>query len=431
MAQEVSCKIIRTVLDFAREVGGQESVDALVEAAGIPFEELNDEHNWIDHDAEKRMFRALDEKTSTENAAFRCGEYGVRAGSFGGLEVFIRALMRPRGAYAKVPYIANRLAKVGKMSVQALDSNSARVSYRYFDGYESIPEICEHRRGLLASIPMFWGLPGASVEESSCSARGDEVCAYRITWLEPVKRRMILYGLGLGAVVGIGFAVSAVLGVVELALGWSIVAAMALPLGGALAGLTLDQLRQIGASRDVIRRQNFILSDQLHRLEEKFRQAEELAGHLEVSVAERTEELEHELKRLSIMTDLGKVIGSAKTAEETVELAARGVTRLVPGSGSGLILVGALDSLTSLDGVDPDRIAKGVIQFLEADADWRIFKEPEGGSMLWFRLWRDDTTLGTLVVARTADEEHFNVRDIEIGRAYGQLTVAVLERFSG
>ena len=176
MAQEVSCKIIRTVLDYAESHGGAEAIDQIVAAAHLPLATLRDENAWIDHDTEKRIFRVLDEIVGMKNAAYHCGEYGVRHKSFGALDTFMRALMRPKNVYSRVPYLANRLAKVGTMEIEKLGPSSAQVTYRYHDDYDSIVEICENRRGMLASVPTLWGLPPATVEETECSARGAAVC---------------------------------------------------------------------------------------------------------------------------------------------------------------------------------------------------------------------------------------------------------------
>jgi len=103
VAQEVSCKIIRTVLDYAESHGGAEAIDQIVAAAHLPLATLRDENAWIDHDTEKRIFRVLDEIVGMKNAAYHCGEYGVRHKSFGALDTFMRALMRPRTSTAVCP----------------------------------------------------------------------------------------------------------------------------------------------------------------------------------------------------------------------------------------------------------------------------------------------------------------------------------------
>lgn len=436
MSQEVSCKIIRTVLDYARAQGGDRAVERIVEEAAVSVETLSDENAWIDHAAEKRIFRALDEILGEKNAAYKCGEYGIRVGSFGALETFIRALLRPKNVYGRVPYIANRLAKVGTMSIAALTRKTARVQYRYDEPFESIVEICENRRGMLAAIPVVWGLPPATVDERECSARGGEVCDYRIEWSEPLRDRTRLRWALMGAAVGAAVVVAAAYSRLDVGRLESGVIAVLFCVVGWVIGHALDQARQMAATRQVVASQNEELSSQLLDLEAKFRELDELNNHLEEQVAKRTAQLEQSLARLRRVNALSREIGETLAQDEIVDVAFRGLEELV--GATGCLLQPSRTRFDQTGGMAspiPERreippefdkeVVREVAKMIKSKRAHRT-ADLVTAHMLCLPLSAGDEVLGNLTIVRSAERGEFSDSDIEICRTFADIVTAAL-----
>jgi hypothetical protein len=436
VTQEVSCKIIRNVLDFARQHGGERAVSRIVDVAGVPYETLRDENAWIDHDAEKRIFRALDDILHVDRPAYQCGEHGVLAGSMGALDVLVRSLLRPHNAYARLPYIANRLAKVGKLEVVAIGPNRAHVRYRYREPFESIREICENRRGMLAAVPRLWGLPRATIEERECSADGGEVCDYHIDWVEPLEDRMRLRCAAAGALSGATLMVLTAENVLRI--GWIAAGAAAglAVIGGWLIGDAWDSGREMQAVRALVAQQNEKLAQQLVALEHKFRELDQHREVLESQVADRTVELERGLARLKRLNELSRVITATLDAPAIVELAlgslgdlfdARGHL-LAPAKsafdedGSGASPVPTEATLTDRE----RRAAHDLADKLCAEGLEHLGARIGDDHSLTVLLSSSEDPLGTLTVVR--DEEHgeFGPRDVEVARLLADIFASAL-----
>jgi hypothetical protein len=437
VTQEVSCKIIRTVLDFARHKRGEQAVERIVEVAGLPYDVLHDENAWIDHEVEKRIFRELDDILEMKRAAFHCGEHGMRAGSFGALEVLVRALLRPRNVYARLPYIANRVAKVGKMKVLDLKSQSARVQYRYSKEFESIPEICDNRQGMLAALPVLWGLPPASIEERECSAKGGRVCDYRITWVEPLEDRMRLRCALVGGLLGGG-----VLGAVAenvIHIGWigGAAAAALLVIGGWIVGDTWDQAREMKAVRGIVALQNEKLAQQLLALEQKFREVEQLNAVLEGQVGERASELERELRRLRRLNELSRAITTTLDAKSIVDLAITSLPDLFHANGWLLApcatpfdhagsSASPVPQVSKLDEPERETVTQLIEDMRAKDESHRAARIGKKKQSLTMVLTSGGDPLGTITITRHEQHGQFGARDVEVCRLLADILIGAL-----
>ena len=68
------------------------------------------------------------------------------------------------------------------MAPAEVSARSTVIEARNRLGIARHPQLCDYTRGMLSQPPMLFGLPPATVEESSCAARGDDVCLYTVSW---------------------------------------------------------------------------------------------------------------------------------------------------------------------------------------------------------------------------------------------------------
>jgi len=67
------------------------------------------------------------------------------------------------------------------MSVD-MGPNEWTIREWFVDGFEPYAEFCEFATGLLAVIPMVFGLPAGDVSEEECQCKGDPACLFRLSW---------------------------------------------------------------------------------------------------------------------------------------------------------------------------------------------------------------------------------------------------------
>lgn len=76
----------------------------------------------------------------------------------------------------------NPLLPIRRYETTEIGSNEWTIRESFADGFEPYREFCEFAGGLLAVIPMVFGLPPAAVIEEECQCRGDATCLFRVSW---------------------------------------------------------------------------------------------------------------------------------------------------------------------------------------------------------------------------------------------------------
>jgi diguanylate cyclase (GGDEF)-like protein len=182
--REICCSMTSVLLRLVRSTGGEAAVAELLERAAINREPsyLENVDNWISLDQATAMFQAGVDLTGDPLFARRVGENTLRQHAGTQVATVLRSLGSTEAILQAVAQSTARVSAVTKM--EAIEAAPGRGVVRACarDGFTRRRLHCDWTTGLLAGLPILFGLPLARVEESECQTRGDAQCLYTISW---------------------------------------------------------------------------------------------------------------------------------------------------------------------------------------------------------------------------------------------------------
>jgi diguanylate cyclase (GGDEF)-like protein len=172
------------MLRLVRRNGGDAAVTELLERAAIEHEPayLENVENWISLDQATAMFQAGVELTGDPTFARRVGENTLRQHAGTQVATVLRSLGSTEAVLQAVAQSAARLSAVTEMETIETGPGRGVVKACAREGFTRRRLHCDWTAGLLAGLPILFGLPLARVEESECQTRGDEHCMYTVSW---------------------------------------------------------------------------------------------------------------------------------------------------------------------------------------------------------------------------------------------------------
>ncbi len=183
IAQEVNCKVVRSLLNYARGRRGDEAVRQLVAAADLPLEYLMNENNWVSFDVYAALSVALPRVLDDPKAMYRAGLFAFsNTENFGTIAKLAMSFLTPDNLYKRIPTVANQAVRFGKYEVARIEGNRAWLKFRTLPGFRFLKQNCDYRLGLFAGIPQIFGLPIARHREIQCAQDGHPECLYEFTW---------------------------------------------------------------------------------------------------------------------------------------------------------------------------------------------------------------------------------------------------------
>jgi diguanylate cyclase (GGDEF)-like protein len=182
--RQICCSMTSVLLRLIRRDRGDAAVAALLERAGSKHQPsyLENVENWISLDEATAMFQAGVEETGDEDFARRVGENTLRQHAGTQVATVLRSLGSTEAVLQAVAQSAARLSAVTKMEAIEAEPGRGVVLACAREGFTRRRLHCDWTTGLLAGLPLLFGLPLARVEESECQTRGDEQCLYTVTW---------------------------------------------------------------------------------------------------------------------------------------------------------------------------------------------------------------------------------------------------------
>ncbi|MCW3068656.1 MAG: diguanylate cyclase, partial [Solirubrobacterales bacterium] len=182
--REICCSMTSVLLRLARSQGGESAVAELLELAATTRDRsyLENADNWISLDEATALFEAGVQQTGDPLFARRVGENTLRQHAGTQVATVLRSLGSTEAVLQAVTQSGARLSAVTTMEAIEAEPGRGVVKARAREGFTRRRLHCDWTTGLLAGLPILFGLPLARVEESECQARGDEQCMYTVTW---------------------------------------------------------------------------------------------------------------------------------------------------------------------------------------------------------------------------------------------------------
>ena len=194
---ELNLRILWSLARWVEDRFGFAALERISERAGIAPSDFDGTTRWISHQqfetvlAGARVFCADDDEFA-KACIHRFAE------SYGPVRYMLWALS-PGDICRTVASNAHMVTRVGRFETVEVGASIFHV--RYFSDRSDSRLMCLSRQAQWAAGPTMWGLPAAHLTETSCIARGDSCCEYRLRWYERGRLLPILVGgaLGLGA----------------------------------------------------------------------------------------------------------------------------------------------------------------------------------------------------------------------------------------
>jgi diguanylate cyclase (GGDEF)-like protein len=182
--RHICCSMTNVVLDLVRGAGGDAAVRELMQTAGSERERgyLEDVSNWVSLDEACALLDAGVAVTGDPLFARRVGEVTLHRHAGTQVATLLRSLGSVDAVLMAVTQTATKLSTVTEMDAVEVEPGRGVVRAAARDGFSRRHRHCEWTSGLLAGLPILFGLPLARVHESECQARGDAQCMYIVTW---------------------------------------------------------------------------------------------------------------------------------------------------------------------------------------------------------------------------------------------------------
>lgn len=180
----IHARVFRIYLDFLR-IKKNWSEDRIVEFLSrldTSIERLADDGTWYSLEFADRFYESIVRETGDSRIAYDAGLFVHREAFSPVINQMIRTLVRVSLVYKFVSRFAAHFSKAAEFSVVSSGSNTVELQVVPNPGFRERPYVCENRRGLLAGVPMVFGLPPAEINETECVHRGDSRCFYGIKW---------------------------------------------------------------------------------------------------------------------------------------------------------------------------------------------------------------------------------------------------------
>lgn len=222
---ELKLRILYPLVHWVRDTHGQVALEAGARGAGLTPNALVAGNAWASTVQVEAFCQHVWELCGADEAAFRevCA-YRLRE-AYGPLRYLLWALT-PQLVFRQAMRTMHVVSAGGRWEI--LDEGPGLLRSRYTCTPRESRALCLLRQVNASTMPTFWGLAAARVEESGCIGHGDDACEYTYRW-QPARRR---WPALLGALLG-GLAGLAVLFAVPVAPSWA-VAVLLLLLGGLL-----------------------------------------------------------------------------------------------------------------------------------------------------------------------------------------------------
>jgi diguanylate cyclase (GGDEF)-like protein len=179
-----ACTLSSVLVRRIRRTLGEEGLNQLLELAGSKrtIAYLDDLTNWISYDEAMALFAAGAELTGDQQIARHVGEETVAQHAGTPVATLMRSLGSPDAIYSAMAQAGSKFTTASVLEALEVTPGRAVICEYAADGFERTIPHCDWAKGLLSQPTVLFGLPPATVEETTCQARGDDRCLYEISW---------------------------------------------------------------------------------------------------------------------------------------------------------------------------------------------------------------------------------------------------------
>ena len=172
------------VVEYVRAAAGDGGVERLLRTAGETrtVAELEDPHRWGTQQQKVALFRAAAKVLDDPDISYHVGETAAHASIGAPLRLLLRSVGGPASLARGVARASAKFSANYTCWTISSGRTHATIGNRVHDGYEPDPFDCRYTQGLLAQIPVIFGLPPAWIEHDECQVHGADACIYRLHW---------------------------------------------------------------------------------------------------------------------------------------------------------------------------------------------------------------------------------------------------------
>lgn len=180
----MACSMASVLLRRVRNSLGEGAVEQLLRTAGVAHsaEYLDEVGNWMSYEDAGKLMEAAVALTGDDQIVRRAGEDTVRQHAGTGVATLLRSLGSPQAVFEQLTLAATKFSTVIDLVPLEVGPGRAVVRAKAKAGYTRHRHHCEYTQGMLSQPTALFGLPPATVSESSCEVRGDAHCLYTIAW---------------------------------------------------------------------------------------------------------------------------------------------------------------------------------------------------------------------------------------------------------
>jgi serine/threonine-protein kinase len=273
--EEVRAALLRPALLHLQKARGRAAVTHVLSEAGLYQDEVGHDSAWISLSCTRQILESIMNDLGEEAVSSR-GQFTTDPSVLGIHMRLLRRAVWPKDAYIYAINASSEQLRVGSFTLDDASESSATITYTPFQEIESEQRrrcFCLLRQAELKSYPVLWGLPEATLEEETCTFRGDLTCRYHLKWEKSAP--LLAPWTALAAAGGVGSAVS----LTGNMLAAGVASALGALLGGA-AGHLASRLRKHATARS---HERFRIQALEHGLEQRG-QLQATAGDLTHSV---------------------------------------------------------------------------------------------------------------------------------------------------
>jgi diguanylate cyclase (GGDEF)-like protein len=179
-----ACTLSSVLVRRIRRTMGEEGLMELLDRSGSKrtVAYLDDLTNWISYDEAMALFAAAAEIAGDPQIARRVGEETIAQHAGTPVATLMRSLGSPDEIYRQITQAGSKFTTASVLDAIEVAPGRAVIREQAAPGFERTIPHCDWAKGLMSQPTCLFGLPPATVEETTCQARGDDACVYEITW---------------------------------------------------------------------------------------------------------------------------------------------------------------------------------------------------------------------------------------------------------